>query len=395
MKRCWLHIGMHKTGSSSVQHNLSKIENPTGWRIFSVGGRPNMGPALCAMFHDEPHKNHWFSQTGHSPAEVLDKGAMWKEELKSSIMELKEENCIISAEGLSKFRTKDILALRDFLTPLFDDIRVIGYVRAPLAFKVSFFQERVKHGNKIFNIADIKPNYRGMFERFDKIFGRSNVILRKFDPATFPDRCLVADFCHQTGIQLPEGVSIRRFNESLSREACGILFAYRKFGSGYEIGKNAIKQNIRFLKPFLAMSGAKFNVCQSVFIDALEAEREDIEWMEQRLGVSLNEAEQVNGSAIANEKDLLTITRKSCEEYAERCRQMHGVELSLEMLPEGETIDPAEVAKFVESYKTTRRGLLRMKKERKMIERRLAKTPIRRLLDKTTRCFARLGQNGR
>src|SRR5688572_5738756 len=114
MKRCWLHIGMHKTGSSSVQHNLSKIEKPKGWRFFSIGGRANMGPALCAMFNDEPHKKHWFSQTGHHPAEVLDKGVMWKEELRRSIMDLKEENCIISAEGLSRFSTKDILALRDF-----------------------------------------------------------------------------------------------------------------------------------------------------------------------------------------------------------------------------------------------------------------------------------------
>lgn len=354
-----------------------------------------MGPALCAMFNDEPHKNHWFSQTGHSPAEVLAKGAVWKEELKSSIVELKEENCIISAEGLSKYSRKDIMALRDFLAPLFDEIRVIGYVRAPIAYKVSFFQEHVKHGKKVFNVADIKPSYQWMFEKFDELFGRSNVILRKFDPTIFPDRCLVADFCQQTGIRLPDGVSIRRFNESLSREACGMLFAYRKFGPGYEIGKNAIKQNIRFVKPFLAMSGAKFSVCRSVFNDAIDAEREDIEWMERRLGVSLNEADQGNGSAIADEKDFLTITRKSCEEYAEKCRQMHGVELNLEMLSEGEIIDPVEVAKFVESYKTKRRELLRVKKERTAAERRRAKSPLRRLFARTTKYFTRLAQHGR
>ena len=82
-------------------------------------------------------------------------------------------------------------------------MRVIGYVRPPVAFKTSLFQQRVKHGLGAFNIDGIRPKYRKRFRKFDTVFGTGNVTLRKFDPATFPDRCVVRDFCQQLGIPAP------------------------------------------------------------------------------------------------------------------------------------------------------------------------------------------------
>lgn len=364
MKRCWLHIGMHKTGSSSVQHNLAKINNPSGWRLFSIGGRPNMGPALHAMVSREPHKCHWFSKTGEGADEVTLKGGKWREELTKAIADLTEENFIISAEALSTFSKKDIETLRDFLAPLCDEIRVIGYVRPPIAFKTSRFQENVKHGNGVFNIADIKLNYRSKFEKFDMVFGRSNVILRKFDPAAFPNRCLVADFCQETGIVLPTGTRIRRINESLSREACGILYAYRKFGSGYGVGKDVIKENIHTVKPLLATPGAKFKVSMSIIDPALALEKKDIEWMEKRLGVSLAEPDFDENSGVSSEEELLTVLQATCTEYAAQFRKMYGVDLPAELIPTADPVDPVQVARLVEASREICREIIQNKRSR-------------------------------
>lgn len=390
MKRCWLHIGMHKTGSSSIQQNLKAIKNPEGWRLFFVGGRSNMGSALKAMFSCEPHKSGRFAKTGASSEAVAAKGARWREELRAGLMEVKEGNCIISAEGLSNhFSEESIMALKAFLEPLCDEIRVIGYVRPPMAFKISSFQEKIKHGQNEFNVSKIRLNYISMFKKFDSIFGESNVILRKFDPATFINRCLVADFCQQIGIKLPDNTPIKRVNESLSCEASGILFAYRKFGPGFGIGKNVMKENNFMMRSFRAMRGEKFNVSRSIIENALDIDRSDIEWMECRLGVSLKERDDPGKYSITSEEELLTIKRSSCEEFARCCREVYGIELRLDSIPEGDTVDPREVAKLVASYIEDCRRLMRMNRGKKLGKKRQAEVPARNLIGKSAGFFLR------
>jgi hypothetical protein len=363
MKRCWLHIGMHKTGSSSVQHNLAVIQNPEGWRLLSVGGRPNMGPALFAMFNGEPHTYSWFTRNGDTPGEVAANGALWLDQLRTAITEFEEGSIIISAEALPDFSVEDILALNEFLGPLFDEIYVIGYVRPPVAYKISRFQEYTKHRPTAFDFTKIRLNYRHKFKKFDAIFGRSNVVLRKFDPASFNGQCLVADFCQQIGIEFPKNTPIRRVNESMSREACGMLYAYRKFGPSIGAGKNVIRENLRLMKPFLAMRGSKFSVSRLILNEAIEHERKDIAWMEKRLGVSLDEVINEDDSAITSEDDLLTISRKACEEYAARFKEFYDVDLPLEAIPQQDPIDPRLVANLVENSRVLSSQIRRDKRK--------------------------------
>ncbi|RYD48924.1 MAG: hypothetical protein EOP85_02615 [Verrucomicrobiaceae bacterium] len=207
----------------------------------------------------------------------------------------------------------------------------------------------MKHGRGHFNPGSMKMLYRDKFEKFDRIFGRENVTLRKFDPATFTGKCAVTDFCEQTGVILPADFQIKRVNESLSREACGMLFAYRKFGPGYGVGKNVIKENIALLKAFQDMSGAKFDLADSIYRKAAKREAEDFKWMEERLSTSLAEKARENPAAIKDEEDLLTITRESCEEFAACFQKRYGVGLSLEQLPATSPVDPAKAAELVQS----------------------------------------------
>jgi len=393
---------MHKTGSSSIQQNLERVTNAPGWRLLAVGGRPNMGPALHAMLRQDHHRCHWFAKSGESAQDVANKGAAWRQELREEIEKLTVENCIISAEALSTFSREGIVAFREFLAPLFDEIRVIGYVRPPVGFKTSRFQENVKHGVGEFNVADIRLNYRSKFKKFDDVFGRENVILRKFDPSTFPNHCTVADFCQQTGIVFPADVPIRRVNESLSREGCGILYAYRKFGPGYGVGKNVIKENLRLVKPLLAVRGAKFKVAMPVLEQALEQEQADIKWMEKRLGVSLKESVSADGSEVTCEQDLLNISRASCLEFVERFTEMYFEEVPAELIPEGDPVDPVKVAALVDHCRGTCRRLvespltrLQKRRRRRRLERKKAKpekrlTPVQRFQAATMRILKQL-----
>jgi hypothetical protein len=360
---------MHKTGSTSVQQNLAGVVNSPDWRLLTVGGRANMGPALHAMFSNEPHKCHWFTKLGQSHETITYKGEVWRRELQLAIEELTVENCIISSETLSAFNIQIITAFRDFIAPLFDEIRVIGYVRSPVAYKTSRFQEAVKHGNDRFNVTDIKLNYQGKFSKFDRVFDKANVILRKFDPKTFPNNCIVADFCEQIGIRFPQDVPISRVNESMSREACGILYAYRKFGPGYGIGKDVVRENLNIVKALRLLRGEKFKIPMCLFSQALELEGADIQWMENRLGSSLEETDLDNGTEVTSEQDLLTILQSSCEEFAARFGELQGITIPQESIPKGCPLDPRQVAEFVQLC----RELFRQHIEKKRAEKRAEK----------------------
>jgi hypothetical protein len=365
MKCCYLHIGMPKTGSTSIQMNLFQVGNPTGWRILTVGGSPNMGTALFAMFSTKYH--HTVIELGRTPELIARRGKRWRGKLAKAIRQSTEETIIISGEAMHSMEESGIVALRDFLRPLCDEIRVIGYVRPPMGYKMSSFQQRVKSLRKCsFDMVTAKLKYRRKFEKFDEIFGRENVLLRKFDPSSFPNSCIVTDFCGQLGIDGPDLSKVQRMNESLSREACGILYAFRKFGPGFGIGVDVLQQNKQILAPLLAMSGEKFKVSKSLVALAPDEEK-DLKWMENRLGTSLHENIEDDGTAVASEEDLLHISAGACREFAGKFSEIYGIEIPEAMIPSGSPVVPNDVADMVEYC----RGLLKQRIHDKRFLRRV------------------------
>jgi hypothetical protein len=339
---------MHKTGSTSVQMNLLKGAKIPGWDYLTPNQRHTPGDALVAMLAQDPQKFHTFIKRGMTQRQVSQEGDRLRSELTKAIRTSQENNLILSAEVLSIIDRAGIVSLRDLLAPLCDEIKVIGYVRPPNGFMASFFQQRVKHGCGTFEVPNIKVKYRKRFRKFDTVFGRENVILRKFDPSIFPQRCVVADFYQQLGIEPQGSGPSLRVNESLTREACGILYAYRKFGPGYGVGSRVMWENRKIIAPLFRMGGSKFKVAQDVTAPGLLRDKEDIVWMEKRLGTNLNEEIDCDGSEVTSEDDLLRITRASCEEYMARLREISGIKVPANKMPTADLVDPEQVAALVQ-----------------------------------------------
>ncbi len=349
VKRCWLHVGMHKTGSTSIQNTLAKVNGSGNWRLLRVGGRANMGKAICAMFSAEPLNHSFYSKLGYTDKRIKRESQTIRRRLERALQGCTEETVIISAEALSALlRTEEVQAMKEFLEQFCDEIRVIGYVRPPVSFKNSIFQEAVKHGKGKFNIAEVKVNYRRRFKKFDDVFGRENVILRKFDPASFPHHCIVADFCQQIGIEEPPREAVLRTNESLTREACGILYAYRKFGPGFGVGRDVVRENIRVLAALQGVSGPRFKGSSNLMTGPLAAEVKDIRWIEKRLDASLKEAVKDHGTEVDSEEDLLRVHRSSCVAMVEQFRKLYRMKIHDSKIPKAEYPAAEEIAALVD-----------------------------------------------
>lgn len=375
MKRCWLHIGMHKTGTTSVQQTLAGQDNPTDWKYLSLGGHRNMGARMYAMFSSRPEAYYWFKKKGDSPEEIFAYGERLRQQLIQIVRDTNRDHLIISGEAICLLDRPGVLRMHEFLTPLFDEIRVIGYVRAPIAFKSSIFQQRLKHGDAPFDFEQRPIGYRRRFSKFDDIFGRQNVILRKFEPEKFTHRCVVTDFCEQIGRPPPNLSSVVRMNESLCREACSILYAYRKFGPPNRFGGDALIEEKRILAPLLAMEGTRFVLSKTLVAKSLAREQPDLRWIGQRLGEPFAENLENSETEISNEEDLLLIDGEACSQFAAKFAEIHGVGIPRERIPSGFPADPREIAAMVQYAREICNTLIR----RERVLKPLVPTPPKAL----------------
>ncbi|KJV05314.1 hypothetical protein [Methylocucumis oryzae] len=153
-----------------------------------------------------------------------------------------------------------------------------------------------------------KIRYKKSFEKFDHIFGKENVYFWKFDPNSFPDRCVVKDFCQRLHIDIEED-NIIRTNESLSLEATSLLYTYLRYGKALILNSVGEKRFPLLVKQISQLSGRKLRFSSELITPILEKNRVEIEWIEQRMGASL--AEDIykdDAIAIHSEKELITYT---------------------------------------------------------------------------------------
>jgi hypothetical protein len=347
MKRCWLHIGMHKTGTTSVQSALARNELQAGWKYIMLQGRQNMGAGMFAMFSSHPERYEWFIKRGYTREWVWEERRRLHADLERTIRESPEENFIISGESICLIDPGGVAKMGRFLRRLCDEIRVIGYVRSPIAFKTSYFQQRIKHGPCDIALTKVRLEYRKRFEKFDKAFGIENVHLHEFAPAEFTKNCVVTDFCEQIGMTPPPSSAITRVNESLCREACSILYAYRKFGPGYGKGGDALAENKRLIAPLLTMEGKRFQISPSLAIASLASETKDLVWIENRLGKPILESSECNDSQIQSEADLLNLEPGACERFAREFEKLYSCQIPAAKIPTGSPVNPLEIAELV------------------------------------------------
>ncbi len=81
---------------------------------------------------------------------------------------------------------------------------------------------------------------------------------------------------------------------------------------------------------------------------SLLIEHDDLQWMENRLGVSLSESKHTNSFETRNEADLLNIKESSCIEFAKCFEQLYRICILPEFIPKGNPADPVKVAEFVQ-----------------------------------------------
>jgi GSCFA family len=357
--RCIIHIGMHKTGSTSIQKSLHGFENEH-FLYADLGSLGNHSLAIYSLFSQRPEQHHLHRARGRDQNAVRAYNSEIQALLAQSIAKARGRTLIISGEDISVLPLSGVEKLRDYFCGQFAEVGIVAYVRPPAALMASAFQQHVKGGSiRTIDPSRIYRQYQSTFAKFDDAFGRDNVKLWKFDPQAFPENDVVQDFCHKSGILLPKH-KIVRMNESLSRPAIGLLYAYSKFAKADGPQRLRAPEAIRLGQ---LIDGDKFRFSPDLIRPVLEKNRSDIAWMEERLGQSLQEdTGTARASDVRCEADLLQPDPNAVSKLLAL--------LPDRMMPAARGQTPEEVAQLVQAWRETLpQGQRRRRKQNKLPDR--------------------------
>jgi len=310
IETCIVHIGMHKTGSSSIQQSLSGVKT-SEFEYLNLGS-PNHSSLLSNIFCSSPYTYHENIRLGLSKSQINERIQSLKNLIDNALAFSISKHVIISGEDLSSphITIEGLTQLKILLLKYCKKIQVIGYVRPPLSYMQSAFQQRLKGGvqnNHLDNLYTLWPPYKARFERFDLVFGQENVELIPFMRDYLLSDDIVKDFKDRIGLKL-DCLDAKRANESLSLEATALLFIYRRTIGNLEcgyMGKPA--DDNKLIKKLMSIGSQKLKFGKELWSELEVLKKEDISWINKRLSIDLTDFDNHGENCINSESDLIEI----------------------------------------------------------------------------------------
>lgn len=279
MTQVILHIGMHKTGSSSIQETLRGYDDGR-IRYAWPGRQPN----------HTLHVAHLFGRRDRVHGADARRGIRDRDELSDDIAEVRAElraalraggRLILSAEAFSTMPGPGIGRLGAMLARHEAQVRVIGYARDPVSYASSGLQQRIRNNQPASRVP--RPRYRHRFGKFVEVFGREAVEIVPFDRARLQGGSVVTDFLQRCGID-PASLPEQRANETMNASATRLVLDFNRSGPR-AVGDRALLTARQALIGALraADDGPRFTLPPDLAAQACE--RRDIAWLAGTFGI--------------------------------------------------------------------------------------------------------------
>lgn len=236
-KKLILHIGWHKTGTTSIQtafHAQREQLKRHGVHYCEAfhGYMDNHSIPIYSMFCSAPEKEYHNINMGlvsRDQCEQINEQNM--QELIKDVKNCSSDTYVISGEGIIMLEPAAQERMKEFFHDFFDSIIVACCVRAPASYTRSFWQQNMKHGlETIFskdNVLQFVESCKSLCNMID-LFGKENCRIVKFEDAVasndfvsyFVNLILpISSFTHKK----------QSSNQAISIEAALLLSSYNTF----------------------------------------------------------------------------------------------------------------------------------------------------------------------
>lgn len=227
---CWLHLGMPKTGSSSIQETLYYELEDSGF-VYCGFGEINGTFAMSSLAGYQSYIAS-IRQIGEGgPGRLFRRRMLGRFQRSLAQARARGAALIISSEFTYGWRPDQHHWLQQFARDHRLDLRIVMYLRPPLDWIASALSEEVKYARSVTHpaLTDLLNRWLGWqldfsarIDTLAEVYGPEALVIRPFLRSQLLDGCVVRDFCRVVGIrQLPD--TIHRRNESLSLEASQCL----------------------------------------------------------------------------------------------------------------------------------------------------------------------------
>lgn len=205
-----IHIGTHKTGTTSIQDTLrasSDLLLRNGILFPEAGCPPGLSGQHMLAWALRADKQHKLP----SPAPCV-----W-DELLHEIEAVRPKLAILSAESFSRMNRAEIKMVSKHLAGY--SVSVALYLRHPMAYLKSAYSQQVKAGTCYRSFSEFVTqtigdvNYKPIVQRWSEVFGMSNLHVRKFEAAV-RSGSLIGDFAKVAGIE--EGILLEQARSNVS-----------------------------------------------------------------------------------------------------------------------------------------------------------------------------------
>lgn len=244
----YLHIGLHKTGTSTVQESFGEIRPYLAQHGFLYPAFKmndfntfNHTIPIVSMFCSKPEKYRINIRNGFTTKEAVEElNQRYDRQLKEQIRNFGGHTLIISGEGISLLSSDELFELRKYLIGLTNPqvtFRILMVIRHPVGWSVSRFQEIVKSG---YPLQSFMPKastskahpYSIVLEKLKITFPPDSIFIQRYEDLSANTNGLFAGFIRSFQIfnKEIELVENKRINQSITYEGITILSAiYENF----------------------------------------------------------------------------------------------------------------------------------------------------------------------
>lgn len=235
-----VHIGIEKTGSSSIQEylyqNQELLKESGFYFVQSAGIRNNRSLSACCVEDDE--KDNFFRRKKFNSQKAINEFKQnffreFDDEIKSIPKEI--DTVVISSEHFhSRTNTQDeVDNVYKLLSSYFSEIKIVCYLREQTATSISLYSTAIKSGFstplhlflRSCHPGNIYYNYYDMLMHWEKAFGLESLDVALFDRNKFLNGDLLDDFTARINSDL-----VGTLNKEFSAQNESLNYAGQIFG---------------------------------------------------------------------------------------------------------------------------------------------------------------------
>lgn len=160
MKEALIHIGMHKTGTTSIQESLKSYDD--GHTFYADLEFTNHSIPMYTIFSENRFKYHIWTKQGMSEAEIRQKKNDFLNSLQHQLTLESRRRILISGEGISLLTPHEKDLMVRFFKNSASKVKILCVTRSPEEYAISILQERIKGGD-LKHVPTINPQYQKKF----------------------------------------------------------------------------------------------------------------------------------------------------------------------------------------------------------------------------------------